>query len=134
MDIIPSINEFIIEIEHEFGQPLVPRAELAVKDFLNYWPEIWIGVNEGQLKVLVDTLMLRHNFPNIGSKRKARKFWEELIADVQHTPFEGGMARLCAHYIPGTVALESHVFERDVHWPECVSNVITGLREFYDEI
>lgn len=134
MDNKPSVNEFIIEIEHEFGQPLVPRAELAVIDFLDYWTEILNGIKEERLKILVDMLMLHHNFPKIGSKRRAEKFWETLIAEVQRTPLEGGMARLCANYIAGTIALESQTFDRDVHWPERVSNVITGSTDRYDEI
>ena len=58
----------------------------------------------------------------------ARNLSEELMVEVTLNPSDGGYARLCAHYIAGTIQIVSPT--GSAHWPEFPSNVVTGQRVF----
>ena len=60
--------------------------------------------------------------------KDAKDFSEELMKEATLNPSESGYARLCTHYIAGTIQLVSPV--GSAHWPQHPSNVVTGKRSF----
>lgn len=54
----------------------------------------------------------------------AKNFSEELMEEAALNPSDGGYARLCSHYIAGTIQLVSPT--GSAHWPQFPSNVVTG--------
>ena len=58
----------------------------------------------------------------------AKSFSEDLMEEVTLSPSDGGYARLCAHYIAGTIQLASPT--GSAHWPQFPSNVVTGKQTF----
>jgi hypothetical protein len=57
-----------------------------------------------------------------------KRFIKGLRKELIQNPLSKGMAKLCAHYIAGTIQLEST--DGRAHWPQYPSNVITGKIEF----
>ena len=60
--------------------------------------------------------------------RDAQKFSEELIEQATLHPSDGGSAKLCAHYVSGTIQLASP--NGSAHWPQFPSNAVTGKQDF----
>ncbi|MFP3873742.1 MAG: hypothetical protein ACLFV1_04735 [Thiohalophilus sp.] len=58
----------------------------------------------------------------------AKNFAEELMKEATLSPATGGFAKLCSHYIAGTIQLASP--SGIAHWPQYPSNVITGEQSF----
>lgn len=58
----------------------------------------------------------------------AKNFTEELMKEATLSPITGGFAKLCSHYIAGTIQLASP--SGTAHWPQHPSNVITGEQSF----
>lgn len=58
--------------------------------------------------------------------RGASRLAEELVREVKHTSCVAGMAKLCAQYILGIIALVSATGR--AHWPDYPSNALTGKR------
>lgn len=57
-----------------------------------------------------------------------KKFIEELRKEVIQNLLSKGVAKLCAHYIAGTIQLASA--NGQAHWPQYPSDVITGDKNF----
>ena len=60
--------------------------------------------------------------------RDAKNFCEELMEEVALNPSNGGYAKLCCHYIAGTIQLVSPT--GSAHWPQFPSDVVTGKQTF----
>lgn len=60
--------------------------------------------------------------------KDAKNFAEELMKEATLNPSEAGYARLCAHYIAGTIQIVSSA--GSAHWPQHPSNAVTGERSF----
>ena len=58
----------------------------------------------------------------------AKNFSEELMEEVALNASDSGYARLCSHYIAGTIQLVSPI--GSAHWPQFPSNVVTGKQTF----
>ena len=60
--------------------------------------------------------------------RDARRFSEELMEQAALNPSNNGYAKLCAHYVSGTIQLVSP--NGSAHWPQFPSNAVTGRQTF----
>ncbi len=58
----------------------------------------------------------------------AANFAEEVMKEATLSPYKGGFAKLCAHYIAGTIQLAAP--SGSAHWPQHPSNVVTGKQSF----
>jgi len=69
---------------------------------------------------------------NYYSKHKrvsdGQRFVKNLRKDVTQNPQSVGMAKLCSHYIAGTIQLSKGIIQ--AHWPQYPSNVLTGIIRF----
>ena len=61
----------------------------------------------------------------------AKKFSVDLMREATLYPSDSGYARLCAHYLAGTIRFESSV--GSAHWPQFPSNSVTGRGSFVSE-
>jgi len=60
-----------------------------------------------------------------------RRFQEELVEGASNESDPDGMAKICAHYIAGTIGFLTPSFR--VSWPLYPSTVFTGERRFIEE-
>lgn len=165
------LDEFKVEIETLFGQPLTKPASDAAEDFWVHWSSFTALTEQRSLALHVDPLALGRNFPQYkryhvwkgagkvaillgivviwflwqlgallivvgagldlwGGRIKsgdAKKFSEDLMEEAMLEP-SSGYAKVCAHYIAGTIQLVSPICT--AHWPQFPSNVVTGEHTF----
>lgn len=60
-----------------------------------------------------------------------QRFQKELVAGVSNKSDQDGMAKICAHYIAGTIGFLTPSFQ--AHWPLYPSTIFTGERLFIED-
>jgi len=69
-----------------------------------------------------------HIYGSYISAKDIRQFSEELIDSAKTSSSDHGFAKLCAHYIAGTIQLSSEA--GSAHWPQYPSNALSGKQSF----